>query len=162
MFIYFKMVIITEVPQFQEFTLEGVRFISPEDTLNAVSNREAYLLDVREPNETSVEAVKLPWVIYLPLSLIESRLAEIPKDNLVITACPGGIRSVRVANLLYNTGFTNIASLDGGLNLWKARVLPYEYNLGKGSIYGTKPAKPDFKSFLEGSKLDFSRIGTKK
>lgn len=156
------MINITEVPQFQEFTLDGVRFVSPEETLMAVSNREAYLLDVRESNETLVEAVKLPDVIYLPLSSIESRLAEIPKDKLVITACPGGIRSVRVANVLYNNGFTNIASLDGGLNLWKARVLPYEYNLGKGSIYGTKPAKPDFKSLLEGSILDVKRIGIKK
>ena len=156
------MVNILEVPQFQEFTLDGVRFVSPDDTLNAVSQGEAYLLDVREPNETSVEAVKLPDVIYLPLSSIESQLADIPKDKLVITACPGGIRSVRVANVLVMSGFTNIASLDGGLNLWKARVLPYEYNLGKGSIYGTKPAKPDFKSFLEGSRLDVSRIGTKK
>ena len=142
--------------------MEGVRFVSPDDTLNAVSKREAYLLDVREPNETSVEAVKLPDVLYLPMSLIEDRLAEIPKDKLVITACPGGIRSVRVANVLFNNGFTNIASLDGGLNLWKARVLPYEYNLGKGSIYGTKPAKPDYKSLFEGSKLDVTRIGTKK
>ena len=156
------MINITEIPRFQEFTLEGVRFVSPDDTLNAVSNREAYLLDVREPNETSVEAVKLPDVLYLPMSLIEDRLAEIPKDKLVITACPGGIRSVRVANVLFNNGFTNIASLDGGLNLWKARVLPYEYNLGKGSIYGTKPAKPDYKSLFEGSKLDVTRIGTKK
>ena len=156
------MINITDIPQFQEFTLEGVRFVSPEDTLNAVSNREAYLLDVREPSETSVEAVKLPDVIYLPLSSIESRLAEIPKDMLVITACPGGIRSVRAANVLVMNRFTNIASLDGGLNLWKARVLPYEYNLGKGSIYGTKPRKPDFKTFLEGSKLDVTRIVTKK
>ena len=96
------------------------------------------------------------------MSLIEDRLADIPTDKLVITACPGGIRSVRVANTLFNNGFTNAASLDGGLNLWKTKDLPYEYNLGKASIYGTKPAKPDFKSLMEGSKLDVSRIGAKK
>ena len=156
------MINITEVPQLQEFTLEGVHFVSPDDTFYAVSNGEAYLLDVREPNETEVDAVKLPGVVYVPMSLIEGRLAEIPTDKLVITACPGGIRSVRVANALVNNGFTNIASLDGGLNLWKSKGLPFEYNLGKGSIYGTKPAKPDFKSLLMGSRLDVSRVGTKK
>ena len=153
---------ITEVPQFQEFTLDGVRFVSPDETLYAVSNGEAYLLDVREPNETSVDAVKLPNILYVPMSMIEDRLADIPTDKLVITACPGGIRSVRVANTLFNNGFTNVASLDGGLNLWKTRGLPYEYNLGKGRIYGTKPAKPDFKTMFEASKLDVSRIGAKK
>ena len=156
------MVNISEVPKFQEFTLEGVRFVSLDDTLSAVSNGEAYLLDVREPTETELDAVKLPDVLYVPMSLIEDRLADIPTDKLVITACPGGIRSVRVANTLFNNGFTNAASLDGGLNLWKTKDLPYEYNLGKASIYGTKPAKPDFKSLMEGSKLDVSRIGAKK
>ena len=156
------MINITENPQLQEFTLDGVRFVSPDDALYAVSNGEAYLLDVREPNETEVDVVKLPDVIFVPMSKIEDRLADIPTDKLVITACPGGIRSVRIANSLVNKGFTNIASLDGGLNLWKSKDLPYEYNLGKGSIYGTKPAKPDFKSLLMCSRLDVSRVGTKK
>ena len=156
------MIKISEVPQFQEFTLDGVRFVSPLDTLNAVSYGEAYLLDVREPNETEVDAVKLQDVLYVPMSLIEDRMADIPTDKLVITACPGGIRSVRVANTLVKNGFTNIASLDGGLKLWKSNGLPYEYNLGKDSIYGTKPVRPDFKSLLMSSKLDVTRIGTKK
>jgi rhodanese-related sulfurtransferase len=119
----------TDKPTLQEFHIEGVMHITPSDALVALKNGEAVLLDVREMSEVKLESIPLDRVINHPMSVILERLPYISKDQNIIVACPGGVRSVKVANLLKIHGYSNIASLDGGLMLWKAMGLPYESNL---------------------------------
>ncbi|HAN79428.1 MAG TPA: hypothetical protein DCQ31_17525, partial [Bacteroidales bacterium] len=116
---------LSEKPIYQGFTLEGILHILPDTALIAMRNGEAYLLDVREHEEVQNGTVNLPDVLYHPMSVILQRLQFIPTDKLLIVACPGGIRSSKVVNLLLKQGFDKAVNLDGGLELWKYKGLPY-------------------------------------
>ena len=136
---------LTTIPQFQDFNIEGIRHISPTDAYSAIRRGEAFLLDVREPNETMLETVKMPDVIYHPMSVILDRIANIPTEKMVITACPGGVRSLKVANLLVGQGFTNVVNLDGGLKTWIAMGLPFGRNALFGCGCKSQPVVPEIK-----------------
>jgi len=122
----------TENPKLQDFHIQGVKHISPLEALEALKNREAIMLDVREINEVKLESVPLDRVLNHPMSVIMDRLPYIAKDQNIIVACPGGIRSVKVANMLNLQGYPNVASLDGGFSMWKVKGLPFESNLSTG------------------------------
>ena len=119
----------TEKPTLQDFHIEGVRHINPLDAQEAITKGEAVMLDVREINEVKLESVPLDRVLNHPMSVIMERFPYISKDQDIIVACPGGVRSVKVANLLIQNGYEHVASLDGGLMMWKALGMPYESNL---------------------------------
>lgn len=106
--------------------MEGVKHINPLDALEVLTNGEAVMLDVRELNEVKQESVPLDRVLNHPMSVIMDRLPYIAKDQNIIVACPGGVRSVKVANMLNLQGYPNVSSLDGGFILWKAKGLPFE------------------------------------
>lgn len=122
----------TDKPTLQEFHIDGVKHINPLDALEAIKTGEAVMLDVREINEVKLESVPLDRVLNHPMSVIMDRLPYIAKDQNIIVACPGGVRSTRVANILIQNGYQSVASLDGGLMTWKAKGLPYESNLSFG------------------------------
>jgi len=119
----------TDKPILQSFHIEGVKHISPTDTLEAINKGDAVLIDVREVYEVSVESVPLDHVLNHPMSVIMDRLAYIVKDQNIILACTAGVRSTKVANLLTIQGYPNVANLDGGLREWKAIGLPFESDL---------------------------------
>jgi len=73
------------------------------------------------------------------------RLQFIPTDKLLIVACPGGIRSSKVVNLLLKQGFDKAVNLDGGLELWKYKGLPYIQHAHQcGCGCEDVPETPDF------------------
>lgn len=118
----------TDKPKFQQFHIEGVKHISPEYAMAALKNNEAVLIDVREENEVKLEFVSLDNILYHPMSLIMNRLNFISKDQNIIVACPGGVRSTKVANLLNMQGYPNVANLDGGFTMWKEQGFPFKFN----------------------------------
>jgi rhodanese-related sulfurtransferase len=122
----------TEKPILQDFHIEGVKHINPLDALETIKNGEAVMLDVRELNEVKLESVPLDRVLNHPMSVIMDRLPYIAKDQNIIVACPGGVRSVKVTNLLLMQGYPNVANLDGGLMIWKAKGLPFDSNISVG------------------------------
>ncbi|MDZ7742164.1 MAG: rhodanese-like domain-containing protein [Bacteroidota bacterium] len=113
-------------PGFQDFHLAGVKHISPNDAHDLIINDEAVLIDVRTEEEIVYENVPLDHVLYHPMEKIVDRLDHIAKDQNIILACPGGIRSTKVANLLNINGYPRVANLDGGFNTWKAKGLPWQ------------------------------------
>lgn len=156
-------------PSLQDFHIEGVKHINPSDALELLKNGEAVMLDVRELNEVKLESVPLDRVINHPMSVIMDRLSYIPKDQNIIVACPGGVRSVKVTNLLLMQGYSSIANLDGGLMMWKAKGLPFESNLsfsgcGCNSVTQTTPvnttslSKPVRNSFRSNDFKNLRRI----
>lgn len=118
----------TVKPTLQIFHMEGVKHIHPADALEALQNGNAVMIDVRELNEVQLERIPLDRVINHPMSVIMDRLPYIAKDQQIIVACPGGVRSVKVANWLIIEGYPNVASLDGGLTMWKEKGLPFDNN----------------------------------
>jgi rhodanese-related sulfurtransferase len=66
-----------------------------------------FILDVREPKELE-ELGTLPGYVNIPIGELEQRLAEVPKDMLVVTACNGGARASRAAAILEKHGYKQV------------------------------------------------------
>lgn len=129
----------TDKPTLQDFHIDGVKHINPSDALDALIDGDAVMIDVRELSEVKLGIVPLDHVVNHPMSLIFERMPYIMKAQNIIVACPGGVRSAKVASLLVQNGYESVASLDGGLMTWKAKGLPYEsilpgaYDSGKNT-----------------------------
>lgn len=80
-----------------------------------------YLLDVREPWETS--AVEFPGATAIPMGDVPSRAhQELDPDGRIVVICHHGVRSLSVANWLRNQGFEQAQSLRGGIDGWSREV----------------------------------------
>ncbi len=122
----------SELPKYQNFHLEGVKHIAPSDAIEAITNHQAVLIDVREENELQEECFDISEVLNHPMSVILDRLKNISKDQNIILACEVGERSTKVANLFNIQGFPSVANLDGGLKMWKMMGLPVKIS----NVYG--------------------------
>lgn len=79
---------------------------------------DAYLLDVREPDEWA--AGHAPGAHHLPMMQVPARMAEIPADRDVVVVCRSGGRSAQVVSYLLGNGWDNVHNLDGGMHSWAA------------------------------------------
>ena len=79
---------------------------------------DAYLLDVREPDEWA--AGHAPGAHHLPMMQVPARMAEIPADRDVVVVCRSGGRSAQVVSYLIGNGWDNVHNLDGGMHSWAA------------------------------------------
>jgi rhodanese-related sulfurtransferase len=79
---------------------------------------DAYLLDVREPDEWA--AGHAPGATHLPMMEIPYRMAEVPQDGDVVVVCRSGGRSAQVVAYLRANGWDNVTNLGGGMQDWAA------------------------------------------
>src|SRR5215207_7177340 len=80
------------------------------------------LIDVREGDEW--DRGHLPGAVHVPRSYLESRIegAVRDRDARVVLYCASGQRSALGAHTLKELlGYTNVASMTGGITLWKDR-----------------------------------------
>jgi rhodanese-related sulfurtransferase len=82
------------------------------DMLDLVEKGEAILLDIRFSKE--FEAWNMPFAKNIPLNELPNRLDELPKDKLIITACPHNDRSNMARIYLTLKGY-NARYLSDGL-----------------------------------------------
>jgi rhodanese-related sulfurtransferase len=89
-------------------------------------NRDALVLDVREPKE--VEGGRLPNAVHIPLSQLDARVGEIAShaSRPVVAYCARGQRSRGAGAALAKAGFKDIYHLTGGLAAWRGAGLPVE------------------------------------
>lgn len=59
--------------------------LTPEEVKSYLESGKVFFLDVREPEEVRTLGT-LPGYVNIPISELEKRLKEIPKDRLIITA----------------------------------------------------------------------------
>lgn len=86
------------------------------------AGNQIVLIDVRENNE--YEMANMGGVL-IPMSEIQQRYNEIPKEGEVVVHCRSGMRSANViAFLEQQHGYTNLANLEGGIIAWAADVDP--------------------------------------
>ncbi len=84
------------------------------------SGKDYCLIDVRNPNE--FEFCNIQGTL-LPMNEIPDRIAEIPKDKIVVIHCHHGGRSKRAIQWLeQNHGFENLYNLDGGIHAWSCHI----------------------------------------
>jgi rhodanese-related sulfurtransferase len=80
------------------------RRVQPADIDAMIAKGDVVVLDVREPNELA-ETGTVKGAIHIPLGQLESRLGELPKDKVILTACRSGGRASRALTLLESKGF---------------------------------------------------------
>ena len=85
---------------------------------------DVYVLDVREQIE--YDEKHIPGVTLLPMSEIQSRLDEVPKDKEVIITCRTGNRSGQVTQFLAQNGYDNVHNMQGGIVAWEEAGFPVE------------------------------------
>ena len=96
-----------------------IGLVLPQD----VSKRRSdlHLLDVREQDEW--DAGHIEGAQHIPLGALAARLAEVPKEQVVVAVCRSGSRSDRAAKGLRMSGF-EAENLDGGVTAWARAGLP--------------------------------------
>lgn len=94
------------------------------DAAEYLADRDAFVLDVREPNEYSGGHV--PGAVLVPQADLLMRIDELPRDRDILIVCASGGRSRRAAQFLSGEGFGRVADLIGGTSGWIAAGLPVE------------------------------------
>ena len=84
----------------------------------------ALLVDVREANEYA--EIHAEGAQLLPLSELESRFGELPKDRPLVMICRSGARSARAGEYLRAQGYGDVVNLAGGTMAWADAGLPTE------------------------------------
>jgi len=82
---------------------------------------EAFLLDVREPDEW--DAGHANNARHIPMGEVAERLAELPQDGTVYVVCRSGGRSERVTQYLNQNGWDAV-NVAGGMRSWAASGRP--------------------------------------
>ena len=103
--------------------LDEAKEVCPTTTQSLL--KQGYtLVDVRERDESARLAFDVANLIIMPLSELEQRYAELPKDRPLILACQNGSRSLRATYYLMNKGYTNVTNMKFGMERWVARGFP--------------------------------------
>jgi len=100
-----------------------VKEVCPTSTQELI-NRGYLLLDVRENREVEQIAFNVPRILNIPLSELEDRYNQIPKDEIIIVACLTGERSYRAILYLKSIGFTNLINMKKGIEKWVQKGFP--------------------------------------
>lgn len=112
-------------PQGQVQQSPSAAALPPEVTVEQAAemrDKGSFMLDVRQPDEWA--AGHMPGSKLIPLDELESRLAEVPRDQEIVVVCHSGNRSKQGRDILVQAGYTQVASLSGGLSAWEAAGRP--------------------------------------
>ena len=92
--------------------------VTPQEVRDAMGRGEQIaLIDVREPNVWNLG--HLPGAAHIPRGVLESAIeARVPRDGRVVLYCASGNRSALAAESLGQMGYTNVASMSGGIRGW--------------------------------------------
>ena len=101
---------------------DEVRNLTPEDVARGLAEGRILLVDVREPNETTIESY--PGAVHVPLSNFDPAAIPDPAGKQVVFACRSGKRSVTASLAAQANGKPYDSPLAGGILAWKATGLP--------------------------------------
>ncbi len=93
----------------QEPPVTKAQKLTPEQLKSLIDSKEKFLfLDVREPKELE-ELGTLPGYVNIPLGQLEKRIAEVPKDVYIVSACNRARRAATAAGILEKHGVSKIS-----------------------------------------------------
>lgn len=102
--------------------LQSTERVSPPMLADELaSSNPPLVIDVRTPAEWDAGHIK--GSINLPLTQMQQRVDEIPRDRRIAVHCAGGYRSSIAASVLRQHGMTNLIELAGGIAAWEAAKL---------------------------------------
>ena len=103
--------------------MRGEIDLSPERAAELIRDKDAQLVDVREPYE--VEAGRIAGMRHIELGALTAQADTIDRDRPVVFYCRVGSRSAMAAGAFRRAGY-DAYTLTGGLVAWQARGLPLE------------------------------------
>ena len=103
--------------------LQEAKVVCPTITRRMAGNG-ALLVDVREPGEVRALAFDVPVFVNMPLSELENRWIELPRDRELVMVCQSGERSLKAAYFLQFHGYTQVSNMGGGILKWMQKGLP--------------------------------------
>ena len=112
--------VITYIQKAQE--LDEQIQVEPEQVQSWLEAGDEFsFIDVRQPEELALARLEAAE----PLDYQNSeKYMQLPKERRLVFACKSGARSLDVAAYFIGHGFTNVHSLRGGIDAWRARVDP--------------------------------------
>ena len=81
-------------------------------------------IDIREYNE--YVQVRIPGAKLIPMSEMNSRHTEIPKEKEVVVFCHLGSRSASLLFQLNSMGYNNLLNMQKGIAEWHQKQYPME------------------------------------
>ena len=104
---------------------EAIAEVQPPEAAEELDGSDVALVDVREQHE--FEERHIEGAIHVPRGHLESRIEQFVPDRSkrVILYCASGARSALAARTLAeDLGYEDVASMAGGITLWRDRGLP--------------------------------------
>jgi len=104
---------------------ETIEEVQPTDAAEEARSDGAVLVDVRE--QTEFEERHIEGAVHVPRAYLETRIEQFVPDRSkrVILYCASGQRSAFAAKTLAeDLGYEDVASMAGGITLWRDRGLP--------------------------------------
>ncbi len=108
-----------------EAAKKNVREVTVDGVKAMLDRREGFhLVDVREDGEWAKD--HLPGALHLGKGVIERDVEQKIPDTAapIVLYCGGGFRSALAADNLRKMGYTNVASMDGGVRGWREKGYP--------------------------------------
>lgn len=106
--------------------VDKVQLVNPEESFYS----NCMLIDVREVGEQP--KISSSFCLKIPLSELESRLAELDKDAEITLFCQAGGRAIQAGKLLIKAGFSKVKALKGGAKDI-LKLIEYEIEPTEGS-----------------------------
>lgn len=116
--------------RFEDLVAEArarIRETSVEELQRRIEAGERfYLIDVREESEWA--RARIPGANPLARGILERDIERAIPDpgEPIVLYCGGGYRSALAADSLQRMGYTNVASLAGGIGAWHRAGLPLD------------------------------------
>ncbi|HUA91463.1 MAG TPA: rhodanese-like domain-containing protein [Terracidiphilus sp.] len=97
--------------------------ISPTEASTLLQEKQARIIDVREPWEFA--AARVEGSLSMPMGDVPGRAhQELDPEERLLIVCHHGVRSMNVAVWLRNQGFDQAQSVRGGIDAWSLEVDP--------------------------------------
>ena len=108
--------------------LKQAKEICSTTTMNKVK-QGALIVDVRNASEVENVTFDVPNYMNIPLSELENRIHEIPKDMEIVMVCKSGERSLKTTYFLMNAGYENVYNMRDGIIKWASKGFPTKGNV---------------------------------
>jgi rhodanese-related sulfurtransferase/glyoxylase-like metal-dependent hydrolase (beta-lactamase superfamily II) len=108
--------------QRQDLVWSTERVSPPMLAEELASSNPPVVIDIRTPREWNTSHLRDS--LNIPLSQLQQRISEVPRDRRIAVHCAGGYRSSIAASILGQYGITNLIELAGGIAAWEAAKLP--------------------------------------
>lgn len=103
---------------------QGFNGIAPAALSEQLAAAKPFILDVREASEITSNGT-INGAVNIPLKELTKNLDKLPaKDQPIVVMCAIGHRGGIAMAALHLLGYSNVKSLSGGFNAWKAANLP--------------------------------------